>query len=207
MTKTIHTRYRALIMTVLIFMCCTLAAPAVHAADQSPKLPLEVAMTLEGTLPQPAETYTITMQADDEAYPMPEGSENGLCSISITGENTAAFPVIRYDKVGVYGYTVCQEPGSNSKCTYDDTVYMLTVYVTNSEAGDGLEISAALYEAGKDEKLAEVTFHNKYETEKIPPTGPRTGDDMKLTLVIGVCALALVIMVIAAAVGKRRRVE
>lgn len=207
MTKTIHNRYRALIMTVLILMCCTLAAPAVYAADQSPKLPLEVAMTLEGTLPQPAETYNITMQADDETCPMPEGSESGFCSINITGENTAAFPVIRYDKVGVYEYTIYQEPGSNSKCTYDDSLYSLKVYVTNSEAGDGLEITATLREAGNDSKLAEVAFHNKYETEKTPPIGPKTGDDMKLTLVIGACAAALIIMAITAAAGKRRKTE
>ena len=77
--------------------------------------------------------------------------------------------MITYDRPGIYTYTVYQEPGTNAKCTYDRTIYNLTVYIVNAEDGSGLEAAAVLHPSTGGDKLAGVEFRNQYETEGTPP--------------------------------------
>ena len=60
----------ALVMIVICSM--TMILPA-YAAEL-PGVSVPVTISLSGTLPYPAEDYTVVLKADDSAYPMPEGS-------------------------------------------------------------------------------------------------------------------------------------
>ena len=133
-------------------------------------------VSLSGQLPKPAENYTIKLRADDPSYPMPAGTVNGVYEMKITGAATQNFPTITYDRVGIYTYTVWQEAGSNKKCTYDETMYFLTVYITNAEDGSGLESTVVLHlKPGLEgEKVPDIVFANKYAWD---PKSPRTSDD------------------------------
>ena len=166
------TVFLALVMTVMCSV--TMVLPA-YAAEL-PGVSVPVTISLSGTLPYPAEDFTVVLKADDADYPMPNGTVNGVYSMTITGEGTENFPTITYSRVGVYTYTVYQVAGTNRKCTYDDTVYTLVVTITNKEDYSGLEATAVLYPDSDGEKLPGAEFENKYKVEP-PSDTPKTGDE------------------------------
>lgn len=150
-------------------LCAMLLCPAVYADGLS--VTVDVTVTLEGTLPNPAEKFTIVMQPDDPAYPMPEGSSGGLARLVVTGAGEASFAPIAYEKVGIYSYEICQIPGTNEDCTYDARVYEMTVYVTNKQGG-GLETTMVLHVGDEADKPDDILFHNKYRIIR-PAVTPR----------------------------------
>lgn len=193
---------RALCMTVL---CAMLPMQMAFAAgDLSVSIPVEI--SLEGTLPEKAEEFVVEMAADDVTYPMPEGSKDGICTMTLTGAESMKFPVIRYDNLGIYTYTITQKPGTNPKCTYDTTKYELTVYVTNAEDGDGMEVTAVLYPEGELDKLAGVSFENVYEIEPVPQERPKTGDESNAMYYLSLIGISAVVIVMIY-VGIRKKAE
>lgn len=158
------------IFTALLWMviCTMLNAQTAFAAGEA-GISIPVKISLSGTLPSRAEDFTVKLSAGHESYPMPDGAENGVYSMVITGGGSGNFPMITYDRPGIYTYTVYQEPGTNAKCTYDRTIYNLTVYIVNAEDGSGLEAAAVLHPSTGGDKLAGVEFRNQYETEGTSP--------------------------------------
>lgn len=164
--------FLTLVMTV---MCSMIMVLPVYAAEL-PGVSVPVTIYLSGTLPYPAEDFTVVLKADDAEYPMPNGTVNGVYSMTITGEGAESFPAITYDRVGIYTYTVYQVAGTNKKCTYDDTVYALTVTVSSKTDYSGLEATAVLYTDSEGDKLSGAEFENKYKVET-PSDIPKTGDE------------------------------
>lgn len=160
---------------IAVLACMTGAAVPVYAAE-GPEISVPVTISLSGTLPHPAETFTVLIKADAPEYPMPHGTVDGICSMTITGEDTKHFPAITYGRVGVYTYKVYQIAGANEKCTYDDIVYTLTVTVSNRADYNGLEVTAVIHPDSEGAKVPGVLFENKYKVES-PPDPPRTGDE------------------------------
>ncbi len=202
-------RWMSIILSAMLAVMCmvTMTVPAFAAEDPSVSIP--VTITLSGTKPNPAENYTIKLAADDPSYPMPEGAKNGVYTMTITGAATKNLPTITYDQVGIYTYKISQVAGSNKKCTYDKSVYTLTVYITNAEGGDGLEVNAVVRllkdgEEGKD-KLGEATFKNVYPTVK--PVTPKTGDESTPLLYAGMVAVGLGVIVALFVTRKPKQSE
>lgn len=159
--------FNIVLALVMAVMCClTMFTPAFAA--ELPEVVVPATVSLSGTRPRPAEAFKVVMKADDTAYPMPEGAADGSYTLTITGEASAEFPAIVYDHVGVYTYTIYQQAGTNRKCTYDSTVYEMTVTITNKEDYSGLEATAVIYANGEGNKLAGVEFANEYEVEVEP---------------------------------------
>lgn len=191
-----------LVMTVMCSM--TMALPA-YAAEL-PGVSVPVTISLSGTLPYPAEDYTVVLKGDDADYPMPEGSVNGAYSLTITGEDTENFPTIAYDRVGIYTYTVYQAVGTNQKCTYDDTVYTLIVTITNKEDYSGLEATAVLYPDSDGEKLPGAEFENKYKVEP-PSDTPKTGDESSPLLYAVLIAVSMGMIVTLFLTRKNKKID
>lgn len=190
--------------TVLsLFICFGLFTPIVQAADTQ-TLALPVSVSLEGTLPQTEEDFVIKLKAENPDYPMPEGSVDGEYSMVITGEDTCTFPEITYSKVGVYTYTVWQEAGKNPKCTYDKSIFHVVVTVTNSETGNGLELTTAVYKNNNTEKQTDITFTNYYEIETTPEENVKTGDTNNIGYYVILC-LSSSLMGILLIYYKRKR--
>lgn len=171
-------------VSLVIAVICSMTMILPAYAAELPGVSVPVTISLSGTLPYPTEDYTVVLKADDSAYPMPEGSVNGVYSLTITGEDTESFPTIIYDRVGIYTYTIYQVAGTNQKCTYDDTVYSLTVTVSNKEDYSGLEATAVLYSDSDGDKLSGAEFANKYKVEP-PSDTPKTGDESSPVAVCG----------------------
>ncbi len=97
--------------------------------------------------PGSIETFTFTISAKTPA-PMPESDK-----ITITGEGEASFGPVSYSIPGTYRYEIREEKGSAPGYVYDETVYEVTVTVTE-ESGelksvwttDGTESGTAVFE-------------------------------------------------------------
>ena len=194
--------FLALVMTVI---CSTTMILPAYAAEQ-PGVSVPVTIFLSGTLPYPAEDYTVVLKADDSAYPMPEGSVDGVYSLTITGGDTENFPTITYDRVGIYTYTVYQVAGTNQKCTYDDTVYSLMVTISNKEDYSGLEATAVLYPDFDGDKLPGAEFANEYKVDP-PSDTPKTGDESSPLLYAVLIAVSMGVIVALFLTRKRKKSE
>lgn len=151
-------------------MLCTIRMVLPVCASQMPEVSVPVTVSLSGTLPEQEESFTINLKADRADIPMPQESKNGVYTMIVKGAGTQKFPAIHYDRVGVYTYTIYQTAGIQQACNYDQTLYRMTVTVSNKEDGSGLEATAVLREESKTEKISSAEFHNTYETktEEIP---------------------------------------
>ncbi|MBR5974868.1 MAG: hypothetical protein IK020_06760 [Clostridiales bacterium] len=116
-------------------------------------------------------TYEFVIERMDEASPKPDKDV-----ILISGSGKANFEV-PIDEPGTYSYKVYEKAGTNSDIVYDSTVYMVTLFVTNTETGD-LEYQVIL---SKEDmvKPTEVKFINQaVKKPEKPDTTPivKTGD-------------------------------
>ena len=190
---------------VMVVMCSmTMVLPA-YAAEL-PAVSVPVTISLSGTLPYPAEKFKVVLKADKAEYPMPKGTVNGACSMTITGADQENFPVITYDQVGVYTYTIYQVAGSNKKCKYDDTVYSLIVTVSNKADYSGLEVTAVITPDSEGEKMPGAEFQNKYKVEP-PSDSPKTGDESTPLLYAVLILVSLGIIVGLFLTRKRNKSE
>jgi pilin isopeptide linkage protein len=182
---------RILAVLFISILSLTLLITPAQAAEAS-EVVLQVTVVLTGAEQDDSEDYEIVIKADDPSYPMQEGSEDGEYKFIITGENTASLPAIRFQDLGVYTYRIYQTPGTNELGIYDDSEYLITVYVTNAEDGSGLVSTVIAQKPDDAVKLDEIVFINEYEIEipeeEVPggeadPPGheggdtPKTGDD------------------------------
>lgn len=163
-----------ILVAFLVFsLVLTLFAPVAQAAE-NPRIRIPVTVEVTGTPPSVDEDYTIVLEADNPAYPMPAGSTDGTYRLIVTGADTVQLPEIIFTALGIYTYSIYQEPGDNDLAVYDDRVYDLVVYVTNAEDGSGLATTVILYLRGQQEKLDEVVFENYYEVPTTNITGSKT---------------------------------
>ncbi|MBQ8381716.1 MAG: VWA domain-containing protein [Clostridia bacterium] len=94
-------------------------------------------------------------------------SVTGLDPIATTtnkSNGTFAFDALPFDKVGTYYYAVTEQAGNLGGITYDDTVYRVTVRVTDN--GDGTLIANVITTNG-DGTTAPITFRNYYDAEEV----------------------------------------
>lgn len=112
----------------------------------------------EGNWPEGA-SFTMNLQAVDNA-PMPEGTANGVKSITVSNESPASFGTIKYEKAGTYHYIVTESKGSDKNFTYDETRHPVTVTVTES-ADHKLTASIT---GGNSSGIVEISNH--YTTPK-----------------------------------------
>lgn len=189
---------RILFGTVLAVVCLmSMCAPAF--ADQTPATAsVPVTVSLKGAVPTTAENYTIRLVADNTEFPMPAGSvasADGLYyDLTVTGAAKTSFPAITYNRVGVYTYKVFQIAGKNTRCTYDNTIYSLTITITNSEDGSALESIIAIHSNKTDVKPDSAEFVNRY----LSPYDPKTDDESNpllyvAAIVFGVALTAVLI--------------
>ena len=105
-------------------------------------------------------TFSFTLTPESAAYPMPEGSENGVKTTSITGSGSSEFGSITFAAPGTYTYTVAEVKDDAGGYEYATNVHTLTYTVTDN--GDGtLAVSRSI---DGEENAADnaVSFTNKY---------------------------------------------
>ena len=94
----------ALLLFTLAIMAAVL--PSAACAAEAPGVAIEVTLDLEGAPPEAPEGFSVNLRAQDPAFPMPEGSQGDLCTVSLPGRGGAVFP-----PMGLYHY--CELPLRN----------------------------------------------------------------------------------------------
>ena len=116
-------------------LCAVLLATAAFAQGGVAVI-LPVSIRTAGADPEPNAAYTLCLQAVDNA-PMPDGAQNGQYSVTVQGAGDYTFPQITYTAPGIYYYQISHVAGADTRCTYDATVYDVTVAITNKQDGTG----------------------------------------------------------------------
>lgn len=150
-------------------LCAVLLATAAFAQG-SVAVTLPVSIRTAGADPEPNAAYTVCLQAVDNA-PMPDGAQNGQYSITVQGAGDYTFPQITYTAPGIYYYQISHAAGADTRCTYDATVYDVTVAITNRQDGTGLESSVTAHTGPSADKRDAMLFTNVYAPR---PTTPPT---------------------------------
>ena len=189
MKKTMKFRFLTVLLALLWVAVLGQGVQAQEAFTGEILLP--VTIRAEGSLPETPEVYTLVLEGEEGA-PMPEGSQEQRFQLQVTGAQATAFPTIACDRVGIYHYTITQEPGKNAYCTYDRVKYQVEVTITYPEQGDKLEVAVAIAPENASMKSDSAMFVNSYE--KPPVEIPQTGESGNLPLMLGlwVCSLLAV---------------
>jgi len=189
MKKTMKFRFLTVLLALLWVAVLGQGVQAQEAFTGEIQLP--VTIRAEGVLPETPEVYTLVLEGEEGA-PMPEGSQEQRFQLQVTGAQATAFPTIACDRVGIYHYTITQEPGKNVYCTYDRVKYQVEVTITYPEQGDKLEVAVAIAPENAAMKSDSAMFVNSYE--KPPVEIPQTGESGNLPLMLGlwVCSLLAV---------------
>lgn len=153
---------------------------------------------ISGDRPSSNSAFVFYLKADNATYPMPEGSADGLKSITINGAGSADFGNITYTRAGTYTYTVYEKTGSASGYVYDTTVYHMTVVVTET---NGKLSAARTITNASGAVQAGLVFTNVYDT----PDGPKTGDESKAFLWWILIAMGLICLVAAFLPGRKNK--
>ena len=120
--------------------------------------------------------FEFRLVAQDITSPMPAGSINGTKVIKITGPGEGKFGTWRYDKAGIYYYTVYEADTGANGYIYDTTVYTITDMVREE---NGSLFASRIVTNNLNKPVPDFTFINRFSEGK---DGPKTGDDTDLTL-------------------------
>lgn len=122
-------------------------------------------------IPVANDSYSFELTAKDNA-PLPAGASNGTATVSIIHEGSTVFSPIVFDREGVYVYELRELSGSDPLCTYDSTVYTVTVTVTAKVTGTDTHILAAAIAVTKPGEgdapvsVEKAEFTNTYREDK-----------------------------------------
>ena len=110
--------------------------------------------------------------------------ENGnILHATNDAEGNIVFDTIEYTEVGRYEYTLYEVAGDIDGITYDDTVYTITVTVTDD--GNG-KLAAKVQHNGES-----LVFNNVYEIPSTPDTGDFTSNIQWFVLMISSVAVLM----------------
>ena len=188
-----------LLMLLFAVFCGTAAADN----DITAVIPVDV--YLKGALPKPPETYSIVLKPEESWYPMPDETEDGVCTIEITGEGHGEF-VIPCPGPGVFKYTVWQIPGEHPRGTYDPIVYNVTVTFFVDERTGQLTPVVGIHRPDMEEKPDNCYFENSYSKQ---PVGPQTDDNsgIRMHQTLTCCSAAVLVLLFLTRKGKKSDAE
>lgn len=118
--------------------------------------------------------FVMTPSAD---APMPAGTAAGTPKTVTAGAGDIEFGEISYTTVGgPYVYTFTEKAGTNSRWTYDDSVYTMTVNVIRN-ADDKLEAQKTITKNGTE--VSTIEFKNSYRKSSGGGGGSSSGGGPK----------------------------
>ena len=163
----------------------------------------------------------------DETTPLPDEAADGLL---IAGDASDSFSNFHFTKPGDYVYVVKQEIGDAAYMSYDNTVYTVTIRVTNADNGGLQHEIWATTDDDPNTKVQELAFLNTYALPTPAPTDehpdiaegiengtwggtptpkpvstlPQTSDALPLTALVVVLVLAAAAIVVLVVLRVRK---
>jgi len=133
------------------------------------KICAESFRTLEAEIPVsclPIETeethiYEIVIEPENEIFPVPKSDV-----LEIKEDDTGKFKIDIHEP-GTFVYQIYQKPDNEGNIKYDDTLYIVTVFVETTPEND-LHYAISAKIKGKDTKPDNISFQNSAFSEIIP---------------------------------------
>jgi len=129
------------------------------ASDPKKRVDPPVKKTAAGNPSSPM-TFSFTLTAGDPSFPMPEGSINGVKTITIVGSGEKDFGSWEYTREGTYCYDIAEVIISDTSYTYDESVYMITDLVKDI---DGQLFVTRSVTNERNKQVGSCIFINKYK--------------------------------------------
>lgn len=190
---------RRLFLLAMVSLLASLAlSTAAYADTGHVTVQLEVEKQIEGEAPSAPEDYVFILEGEEDA-PMPDEA-----ALTITGEGKAKFPEITYAEPETYRYTVREVPGDSASCTYDSSVYDVSVMITTDDGGN-LSANVSATKEGESAKADKIRFVNRYETTVSTDDGTplsQTGD-MSHMIIAGVLCAAVIVIFVGVIIFRR----
>lgn len=117
-----------------------------------------VKKTISGNPPS-ASSFTFLLTAQDKTNPMPEGSAGSVKYITIYSSGEAEFGQWIYTREGTYYYTISEVILSDTRYTYDRSVYTITDVVKDI---DGQLVVTRTVTNDTNKRVESCIFINKY---------------------------------------------
>lgn len=151
--------------------------------------PNAIGITLEGT----KKLTGRDLEAEEFSFQVRDSSGNLVATGKNAADGKIVFTQIKLPTAGKYTFTVTEVKGRNVSITYDETVFTVSVIVTNDNGT--LKAEVTYPDAG-------IVFENIYE--KLDPDNPDTGDHSGLAMYVAIMAVSLVGMAAVLLVVKKR---
>lgn len=123
--------------------------------------PVTVTPKARKTLDNPSGTLRL-LNADEFTFELQDANGETLQSKANKADGTVTFDKITYDTVGEHDYRIIEQSGKLAGITYDQTVHMMHVTVTDN--GYGQLNAAVTYDGGKDTPVFTNTYNPKDAT-------------------------------------------
>ena len=107
-----------------------------------------------------------TMAAGEFTFKLFDAEGNEVASVTNDAQGNVVFPQMVFASTGVYTYTISEVKGSNAGMTYDDTVYTVTVTVTDENYDGELDATVAYTKDGTAVSGVPV-FKNTYKAASV----------------------------------------
>lgn len=146
--------FHTLVPAVLAAMMVPTAAFAQESFCTA-SIPVEIQVT-GSAIPSDVE-YRLVLEAVSENAPMPAESQ-----IIIKNAGKSSFGPITYSSPNDYEYRIYQNSDAQNRFTYDDTVYNVTVRVTNGAEGGLVSEIWAVKDGESSGKADNILFTNHY---------------------------------------------
>lgn len=147
---------------------------------------LQVEKTLKGDDIPKDKAFEFVLKADSDN---PEGAilpENTKTSVVFTPESKdvqqATFDSIQFTKAGEYHFTIREVGEDGSGYTYDETVWTVTIKVTDHKGQ--LQVDSVQYENEESRNIAQAEFTNTYDVDPVdhaPSVEKKLGGDVTPT--------------------------
>jgi pilin isopeptide linkage protein len=153
--------------------------------------PNALALTLEGTKKLTGKD----LEDGEFSFQVRDSQGNLVATGKNNAEGSIAFSQIKLPTAGKYTFRINEVKGNNVNVTYDETVFTVTVQVTND---NGVLKAETVYPEGG------IVFENIYE--KVDPNNPDTGDHSGIVVYAVILAASLLgMIVVLLAMNKPRR--
>lgn len=123
--------------------------------------PASITPKARKTLANPSGTLRL-LNADEFTFELQDANGKTLQSKANKADGTVTFDKITYDTVGEHDYRIVERSGKLAGITYDQTVHMMHVAVTDN--GYGQLKATVIYDGGKDTPVFTNTYNPKDAT-------------------------------------------
>lgn len=123
--------------------------------------PASITPKARKTLANPSGTLRL-LNADEFTFELQNANGKTLQSKANKADGTVTFDKITYDTVGEHDYRIVERSGKLAGITYDQTVHMMHVAVTDN--GYGQLKATVIYDGGKDTPVFTNTYNPKDAT-------------------------------------------